>query len=432
MPFETTTPPPRRIAVIGGGISGMAAAHALSRNHSVTLIEAAPRLGGHARTIMAGKRGDQPVDTGFIVFNKVNYPNLLRLFQELDVPLAVSDMSFAASLGGGAIEYSTQTLDTVFAQRRNTLNPRFLRMVRDILRWNARAADSANDTSLSLRAFLDQLGVGQAFRDWYLGPISGAIWSTPSQDVMDFPAAAMVKFFANHHLLSNTGQHTWYTVDGGSIAYVSRLQKFLKRVGVDIRLGAAVQGVRRTQDGAEVRLAGAEWEAFDDVVLATHSDQSLAMISDPTPDETRILSQIRYQTNAAITHSDASLMPKRRKCWASWNYAEPASGRPEKIGLTYWMNRLQPIPQDDPLFVSLNPQAAIREELIHDETTFSHPVYDLEMMAAVADLRALNGTRATWFCGAWMHNGFHEDGYRSALDVVSGFERRDAMPMAAE
>lgn len=432
MPFETTTTRPRRIAVIGGGISGMAAAHTLSRDHSVTLIEAGPKLGGHARTILAGKRGDQPVDTGFIVFNKVNYPNLVRLFEELDVPIAVSDMSFAASLRGGALEYSTQTLDTVFAQRRNLARPKFLRMVRDILKWNKHAAEAASGSDLSLGDLLDQMGLGQTFRDWYLGPISGAIWSTPSIDVMNFPAAALVKFFSNHHLLSNSGQHVWYTVEGGSTAYVSRLQASLARKGVDIRLNAPVRGLRRHVSGPEILLDGAEWEQFDEVVLATHADQSLAMLSDPTPDEQRALSRIRFQPNAAVTHSDPALMPQRRKVWASWNYAEPDGAAPDKLGLTYWMNRLQPIPMDDPLFVSLNPQRTPREELTHDEILFRHPVYDLSMMSAVEALKGLNGTKSTWFCGAWMHNGFHEDGFRSALDVAAGLQRRDAVPIAAE
>nr|WP_281271263.1 FAD-dependent oxidoreductase [Jannaschia seohaensis] len=418
--------------MVGGGISGMAAAHALSRQHAVTLIEAEPRLGGHARTILAGRRGDQPVDTGFIVFNKVNYPNLLALFEELDVPIADSDMSFAASLQGGRIEYSTQTLDTVFAQRRNFANPRFLRMVRDILRWNARAADEANDTSLTLRAFLDSLGLGESFRNWYLGPISGAIWSTPSQNVMDFPAAAMVRFFANHHLLANTGQHDWFTVEGGSTAYVSRLEAYLRRMGVNLRLGAPVRGIRRSGDGVSIRLQGGEWEGFDEVVLATHSDDSLKLLSDPSPRETALLSRIRYQSNRAVTHRHDALMPKRKKCWASWNYNEPAGARPEQLGLTYWMNRLQPIPTSDPLFVSLNPQIAIPEEEIYDETWFRHPVYDLAMMDAVEGVRAMNGANGTWFCGAWMHNGFHEDGMRSALDVVEAMTRRDAIGIAAE
>ncbi|TFL20200.1 cyclopropane-fatty-acyl-phospholipid synthase [Jannaschia formosa] len=409
----------------------MAAAHSLSRSHAVTLIEAEPRLGGHARTILAGKRGDQPVDTGFIVFNKVNYPRLLALFEELDVPIADSDMSFAASLAGGRVEYSTQTLDTMFAQRRNLANPPFLRMVRDILRWNGRAANEANDTTLSLRQFLDSLGLGRSFRDWYLGPISGAIWSTPSQNVMEFPAAAMVRFFANHHLLANTGQHDWFTVAGGSTAYVSRLEARLRRVGVDIRLGAGVRGIRRGPGGPELALRGGAWEEFDEIVLATHADDSLRLLTDPSPAERALLSRIRYQSNHAVTHNHAALMPRRRKCWASWNYNEPAGARPDQLGLTYWMNRLQPIPQDDPLFVSLNPQMPIPEEAIFDEITYRHPLYDLAMMDAVEGVRRMNGTRGTWFCGAWMHSGFHEDGIRSAFDVVDAMERRDALGVAA-
>jgi len=430
LPFPNSTTPPRRIAVIGGGISGLAAAHALAPNHAVTLIEAAPRLGGHARTVLAGRRGDQPVDTGFIVYNKVNYPNLVRLFDDLDVPIADSDMSFAASLEGGRIEYSLQSPDTVFAQRRNLLSPRFVRMVRDIFRFNARAAEAAIDPTLPLRDFLDRLGMGQTFRDWYLGPISGAIWSTPSRNVMDFPAQAMIQFFQNHNLLSHTGQHKWYTVQGGSIEYVRRLQAHLQRQHVTLRMGAPVQGIRRIPGGAEVRTHGGEWEVFDDVILATHSDDSLALLSDATPGEIAMLSRIRYHDNDAVLHADASVMPKRRKVWASWNYAEQAT-RPDRIGLTYWMNRLQPIPQDDPMFSTLNPQQEIREELIYDRNTFRHPIYDLAMMKAVEGIRARNGTDHTWFCGAWMKNGFHEDGFASALDVVEAMGRRQRPAIAA-
>ncbi|SDZ03434.1 hypothetical protein SAMN05444004_105117 [Jannaschia faecimaris] len=409
----------------------MAAAQALATDNQVTLIEAEPRLGGHARTVLAGKRGDQPVDTGFIVFNKVNYPNLLQMFTDLDVPIADSDMSFAASLDGGRVEYSLQTADTMFAQRRNLVSPRFLRMVRDIFRFNARAADAAHDPDLPLRDFLSQMGLGQAFCDWYLGPISGAIWSTPSQNVMDFPAQAMVRFFENHALLGHTGQHDWFTVQGGSVEYVRRLQGHMTRLGVDLRLGAPVQGVRRTEFGADIRINGDEWEAFDDVVLATHSDVSLRLLSDATEAETALLSNVRYQDNDAVLHADASVMPKLKKVWASWNYAEQAA-RPDRIGLTYWMNRLQPIPQDDPLFSTLNAQQPIREELIYDQKTFRHPVYDLAMMAAVNGIKERNGTDNTWFCGAWMKNGFHEDGFASALDVVDGMARRQALAVAAE
>ncbi|MEM7643024.1 MAG: FAD-dependent oxidoreductase [Pseudomonadota bacterium] len=431
MPFENSSIAPRRIAVIGGGISGMAAAHALSRLHAVTLIEAEPRLGGHARTVIAGRNGDQPVDTGFIVFNKVNYPEMLKLFDDLEVPVAESDMSFAASFGNGALEYSLQTADTMFAQRSNLLKPRFLRMVRDIFHFNANATDAAHDPNLSLGQFLDGLGVGQAFRDWYIGPISGAIWSTPSQNVMEFPAHAMVAFFQNHALLSHTGQHKWFTVRGGSVEYIRRLQLRMERLGVEIRLGAPVDGIRRFPGGAAVKCTSGAWENFDEVVLATHSDDSLAMLTDPSPEETAILSRIRYQPNEAILHADPRAMPRRRKVWASWNYAEPDGKTPDRIGLTYWMNRLQPIPKDDPMFVTLNPQTEIKEALIYDTASFRHPVYDLSMMAAVEEVKAMNGARATWFCGAWMRNGFHEDGMASGLDVANGITRRGPVGIAA-
>ncbi|WP_281824415.1 NAD(P)/FAD-dependent oxidoreductase [Jannaschia rubra] len=422
--------PLRRIAIVGAGIGGMIAAHALAPRHRVTLFEAESRAGGHARTILAGRNGDRPVDTGFIVWNRANYPNLVALFDDLGVPVAESDMSFAASLDGGRVEYSLRTADTMFAQRRNLLSPRFLRMVRDIFRFNAHAADAACDPDLPLGAFLDRLGMGPEFRDWYLAPISGAIWSTPTRQVMEFPAQAMMRFFRNHNLLSHKGQHQWYTVRGGSAEYVARLTARLARMGVEQRLGTPVRAIRRDAPGVEV-LAGQGPERFDDVVLATHADDSLRLLADPRPHETALLSRVRFQDNEAVLHADPSVMPRRRKVWAAWNYAEQAA-RPDRIGLTYWMNRLQPIPQDDPLFSTLNPQRPIREDLIHDVTTFRHPVYDLPMMQAVEGLRAANGTDRTWFCGAWMRNGFHEDGFVSALDVADAMAARDPVQVAAE
>lgn len=410
----------------------MAAAHALCATHAVTLIEAEPRLGGHARTIQAGRHGAQPVDTGFIVYNKVNYPNLVRLFEDLGVPEQESDMSFAASLDGGRVEYSLQTADTMFAQRKNLLSPRFVGMVRDIFKFNARAARDDIDPDLPLSVFLDEMGLGQAFRDWYLGPISGAIWSTPSDDVMAFPARALIRFFDNHNLLHHTGQHIWYTVKGGSIEYVRRLEAHLRQTGVELRLGAPVQGIRRTSVGAEIRLHGGTWESFDDVILATHSDDSLQMLSDPSADEARLLSQVRYQPNRAVLHADRTAMPRLRKVWASWNYREPSGPKPEHLGLTYWMNRLQSIPEEDPIFSTLNPHLPIREETIYDETVFRHPVYDTAMADAVAGIKAMNGANATWFCGAWMRDGFHEDGFASALDVVDAMALQRPLPVAAE
>ena len=431
MPFETPAAPARRIAVIGAGVSGLAAAHLLGRTHRVVLYEAEPRLGGHARTVIAGKRGDQPVDTGFIVFNRVNYPNLVRLFEELDVPTTESTMSFGASFGGGRFEYALQSLDSLFAQRSNLLDPRYLRMLRDILRFFARGRTLQHEEGLTVDDMIVRLGLGRWFRDRFLLPFSGAIWSTPAEEIGAFPCAALIRFFDNHNLLQYSNQHQWYTVRGGSIQYVHRMQAAMDAAGTEIRTGAPVAGVRRTATGVEVRARGAEWEAFDEVVFAAHSDQSLAMLSDPSPEEIAALSKVRYQPNRAVLHADASVMPLRRKCWASWVYTETPGQAPGPVSLSYWMNSLQPIPDSDPMFVTLNARRPIREELIYDEAEFSHPVYDLAALQGQAEVRALNGTRNTWFCGAWMRNGFHEDGFASAVDVVTAMGRRDPAEVAA-
>jgi len=423
MPFETAPSAPRRIAVIGAGISGMAAAWMLAPGHHVTLFEAGPRLGGHARTVLAGKRGDQPVDTGFIVFNHANYPNLTAMFQALDVPTAPASMGFGASFDNGACEYALQSMDTVFASRRNLADPRFLRMLRDILRFNARAVEVARD-DMTIGGLMDALGMGRWFRERYIQPFSGAIWSTPKDRIMDFPARPMMEFFRNHALLSPKGQHQWHTVRGGSVEYVTRLERDLRTRGVQIRLGAPVAGVRRRPGGVQVRPEGGDWEGFDEVILATHSDTALAMLADPTPPEAAALGAIRYQDNHAVLHADASIMPKRRKVWSSWTYTEHGPQDRERISLSYWMNALQPIPQDDLLIVTLNATRPIREELTYDSHSFRHPVYDRGAFDAQAVLRRLNGAGGLWFAGAWMKNGFHEDGFASAVDVVQAMAAR--------
>ena len=420
-----------RVAVIGGGISGLGAAHMLGKTHRVTLFESEPRLGGHARTRFAGKTGEQPVDTGFIVFNHANYPYLSALFDQLNVPLAKSSMSFGASIGGGALEYALTSLDALFAQRRNAFSPRFLGMVRDILRFNSNAERIARDESLTLREFLSLLGTGDWFRDHYLLPLSGAIWSTPTERIMDFPAYAMVRFFRNHALLGVTGQHQWYTIEGGSIQYVERLERSLAEMGVDLRLGAPVQSVRRAAGKVFVRAWGGEEEVFDQVILATHSDDSLALLADPSEAERAALGAIRYQPNDIVLHSDERMMPKNRKTWASWVYTEDAKTPSDRIDLTYWMNSLQPIPKDDPLFVTLNTKRTIREELIHDQVTLRHPVYDLAALEGQRQVSELNGAQNTWYCGAWMKNGFHEDGLSSAVDVVRAIRSVENLRAAA-
>ncbi|MFN4202278.1 MAG: NAD(P)/FAD-dependent oxidoreductase [Tabrizicola sp.] len=431
MPFEQFGPAPRRIAVIGGGISGMAAAHLLADRNSVVLFESEPRLGGHARTVIAGKRKDQPVDTGFIVFNRVNYPHLVRLFEKLAVPVTESCMSFGASIRGGALEYGLASLDTIFAQRRNAFNPRFLRMLTDILHFNRNAEAVANDPAMTIGELLARLGTGAWFRDHYITPFSGAIWSTPTRGILDFPAQALVRFFRNHALMDYDGQHQWYTVKGGSVEYVRRLQGAMVAQGVDIRTGSPVASVRREAGSVFVRAHGAEAELFDDVVFATHSDITLRLLADGSPEETGALAAIRYQPNEAVLHSDPALMPKSRKVWSSWSYVEPKSGPGDRIDLTYWMNSLQPIPQDDPLFVTLNTTRPIRDELIHDVTTFHHPVFDVAALAAQDRIRTMNGSRNTWFCGAWMRNGFHEDGFASAVEVVQAMAERHAFRLVA-
>ena len=422
----------RNIAVIGAGISGMGAAYALAQHHRVTLYESGATLGGHARTIVAGRNGNQPVDTGFIVFNYANYPNLTKLFDDLNVPVCKSNMSFGASLKGGEIEYALATLGAVFAQKKNLLNPKFLRMTADILRFNAKGLKAANDTSMTVRDLLAKLGTGEWFRDYYLLPLSGAIWSTPVEQILDFPAYALMNFFENHALLSHKGQHQWYTVNGGSVEYVRRLQAALERREVDIRLNTAVKGVRRNPVGVLVQTAEEAPEFYDEVIFATHSDDSLRLLEDATEFERTQLSAVQYQPNDIILHADPSVMPKNKHCWSSWVYTEAADKISDRIDLSYWMNSLQPIPKDDPHFVTLNTTRPIKQELIYDQTTFRHPVYDLAALQAQQSIAAQNGTHHTWFCGAWMKNGFHEDGLSSGLDVATAIDAQTALRVAAE
>ncbi|MEL6682250.1 MAG: FAD-dependent oxidoreductase [Pseudomonadota bacterium] len=433
MPFETSTALPRKIAVIGAGISGMGAAHALAKDHRVVLFEAENRLGGHARTKMAGRNGDQVVDTGFIVFNYANYPNLTKLFEHLDVPVVKSNMSFGASFSGGQFEYALSNLDALFAQRRNIISPRFYRMLRDITRFNRHGlAISKADETLTIGGLLKALDLGDFFRDHYLLPFSGAIWSTPKEKIMDFPAYALMRFFDNHALLGVTGQHQWYTVQGGSREYVSRLASDMLQRGIDMRLGTGVQAVRRSPLGAEIKTYGGTWEAFDEVVFATHSDDTLKMLTDATSVERSVLGAVRYQPNRIVLHSDTSIMPKRKQVWSSWIYTEDQTSNSQEIDLTYWMNSLQPWLKSEDIMVTLNSNRPIREEMIWDEVTLRHPVYDLEALAAQEAVVAMNGSNRTWFCGAWMKNGFHEDGLASALDVVHALNAVEHLQMAAE
>ena len=313
---------PKKIAVIGGGISGLGAAYVLSNTYQVTLFEAENRLGGHARTVFAGNNGNQAVDTGFIVFNYPNYPELSQLFSELNVPIAESNMTFGASLEDGTIEYALRNFDAIFAQRKNVLNPRFVKMVWDINRFNTIGLTVADDESLTVGQFLQKLKTGDWFRDYYLLPLSGAIWSTPTEKILDFPAYAMLQFFKNHALLSRSGQHQWYTVKGGSREYVNRLENVLAQKQVEIRVKTPVASVTRHQTGVVVKTYSCEPQTFDEVVFATHSDDTLSLLSDPSKFEQQNLGSIKYQNNDVVLHSDVTVMPKLHKCWSSWVYTE--------------------------------------------------------------------------------------------------------------
>ena len=424
MPFEFGLAAPKKVAVIGGGVSGLSAAEHLSNDHHVTLFEAGQRLGGHARTVNAGKDANQPVDTGFIVYNYRNYPHLTAMFDRLDVPVKKSDMSFGVSVKKGTLEYSLNTVNTMFGQRSNLCRVNFYRLLLDIVKFNQRSGEMVKGSDKTLRELLAELGTGKWHRDYYILPFAGAIWSTSLDKMLDFPADALMRFFKNHGLLSHREHLQWYTVDGGSIEYVSRLETALRENDVTIRRGAYVNGVRRTGLGVELRLQGGDWQRFDDVVFACHSDQALAMMEDPSEDEKALLGAIKYQPNQAVLHADPSVMPKRKRVWSAWNYVADETPLTEPVGVTYWMNKLQSIQESDPIFQSLNPNRPIREELIYDQKEFMHPVFDKAAMNAQTKIKALQGTRNTWFCGAYLRNGFHEDGYASGVDMAAVFQKQ--------
>ncbi len=418
-PLRTDTPARRRrIAVIGAGISGLGAAWVLSRNHDVVLFEAAERLGGHARTLIVGTRGREvPVDTGFIVFNRVNYPNLCRLFDRLGVPVRRSDMSFAVSVNGGAIEYGCRNVRAALAQPANATKPGFWRMFRDIAVFNRTAlAESSGDPDLTLAGLIRRQRLGSWFERYYLLPMSGAIWSTPRAQMLNFPAAVLARFFANHGLLSFTGHHRWWTVVGGSRNYVSRMAASMD---AQVRLRTTVEAVTRGPNEVRVKAPGREAETFDSVVFACHADTALAILKDAGTAERRVLGRIPFRRNRIVLHTDSRLMPRRRACWSSWVYLAKSQADEEQASVTYWMNSLQGIPSDTPLFATLNPSIPVHESRILDEHPFDHPHYDFSALAAQAQLPFIQGRANTWYCGAWTGMGFHEDGLASALRVAA-------------
>jgi predicted NAD/FAD-binding protein len=406
-----------RIAVIGTGISGLSAAYFLDRRHDVTVYEKEARLGGHSRTVEIVQDGRRiAVDTGFIVFNARNYPNLTALFRTLGVATRDSDMSFALTVADGWLEWGAKDLNAILAQRRNLLRPQFHKLFADVMRFNAKAqAEVARFPHLTVAGLIRSLNLGDWFRRHYLLPMAGAIWSCPPSRILDYPAATLVRFFANHNLLSLRGQPQWRTVEGGAKVYVEKLAQAL---GGRIRKGCGVAAVTRTARGARIVDTDGSVAFYDDVVFACHSDQALALLRDATPDERAALGAIRYQPNLAVLHKDARFMPKRKACWASWVYNSSGEGDAPAVSVTYWMNSLQGIDKRVPLFVTLNPAREIGPGDVYDACRFAHPVLDVNAMRAQAALETMQGRAHTWFCGAYLGHGFHEDGLASAMRVA--------------
>ena len=399
------------VAVVGAGISGMACAWLLAQRHRVTLYEAAPRLGGHTHTVDVGA---QPVDTGFIVYNEATYPNLVALFDHLGVKTQPSEMSFAVSLDDGRLEYAGGDLAGLFAQRRNLVSPRFLGMIRDLLRFYREAPGKlAGLEALSLGAFLERDGYGRAFQEDHLLPMAAAIWSAPARTLLDFPAASFVRFCENHGLLKVTDRPIWRTVTGGSRSYIGPLTA---PYADGIRLGHAVTSIERGTGGVTLRDGTGASAHHDRIVLATHADQALAMLAQPSDAERARLGAFRYGRNRAVLHTDPTLMPCRRRTWSSWNYLGRRGGDTDGLCVTYWMNRLQALPVSPDYFVTLNPTrepaSILREDL------YEHPVFDLGALAAQKRLWSLQGAGGVWFCGAHFGAGFHEDGLQSGLAVA--------------
>lgn len=457
--------------MIGSGIAGLACARALTQQgrHHVTLYEAGSHFGGHTNTIDVTLDGiTHPVDTGFLVFNQRTYPNLIRLFAELGVPVAKSEMSFSVSVAG-AVEWAGTNLASVFAQPGNLVNPRFLGMLRDIVRFNRAATAAVRDSAhtpmrgaeplpepfsgvsarlaaatastaagtISLGTYLERGRYGRAFRDWYLLPMAGAIWSCPAAAMLDYPFATFVRFCHNHGLLQVRNRPQWFTVKNGARQYVSRITAALS----DARCHTPVRAVRRAEGSADAGVlvdASDGVERFDAVVLACHSDQALALLEQPSDAERAVLSAIRYQPNVAWLHTDTALLPQRRAAWAAWNYlgGGSAASDTDAVCVTYLMNKLQPLPFTTPLMVTLNPSAPPLSAKVIARIEYAHPVFDAAAIAAQQALENTQGSGRVWFAGAWTGYGFHEDGLVSGEAVAAALGRRSLqgrphLPIAA-
>jgi len=433
-----------KVAVVGSGVSGLAAAYHLLPHVHVTMLESGNYFGGHAHTVdvtLPTAQGTQTwgIDTGFLVYNERTYPRLIALLAELGVETAPSDMSFSVQVpgahGAGALEWSGSNLATVFSQKRNLLSPRFLGMLADLLRFNrlcTQLAVKGEELELSepLQAFLERHRFGTAFRDWYFLPMLGCIWSCPTDQMLQFPVATMIRFCHNHGLLQVNNRPQWHTVVGGSRHYVEKIVASIP----DARLNTPVRQIERDDAGVNLH-TDKGIERFDHVVLATHSDQSLKLLRHPTKAETEVLGAIRYQPNRAVLHTDTSVLPLSASAWAAWNYERAAENHQEssRVCLHYLLNKLQPLPFEQAIVETLNPVRPIASEKILAEFEYSHPVFDLPAIEAQKRVPELQGEQHTWYCGAWTGYGFHEDGLKSGLAVAEALlaHTRQARKVAA-
>ena len=419
-----------RIAVVGAGIAGLGSAWLLQKQgHAVTLYEADGRLGGHTHTVDVTQDGvTAPVDTGFLVFNDRTYPKLIALFDELGIESVASDMSFSARIDAAGLEWAGTNVSALFAQPSSALRPGFWQMLRDIVRFNRETTALVAGGALphvTLGEFLDAGRYGAPFRDWYLLPMAAAIWSSPKRDIPGFPLPTFLRFCHNHGLLRILDRPQWRTVRGGGRTYVAKIAARLS----DVRHATPVRRIRRGTQGVTVEAAGRA-EHYDEVVLACHSDQALSLLADPTPGETRLLAAVRYQPNRVVLHTDTTLLPRTRRAWSAWNYLEAAdSCGTRSVAVSYLINKLQPLPFPTPVIVTLNPPFDPDPALTIDEFVYAHPLLDASALEAQKGIDALQGLRGTWYAGAWLGYGFHEDGLRSAHAVAAGIARRTVAPM---
>ncbi|MCX6952336.1 MAG: FAD-dependent oxidoreductase [Verrucomicrobia bacterium] len=426
------------LAIIGTGIAGLGCAHFLHRHFDLTLFEQNDYVGGHTNTVTAtepGTRRSVPIDTGFMVFNKVTYPHLTRLFTQLDVPIKKTDMSFSVRHADTGLEFAGSSLNHLFAQRKNLFRPRFYRMLAAINRFNREAIAALEDPAAqneTLGDYVRRRGYGEDFFNLYLVPMSSAVWSTPPELMLAFPATSLLRFFHNHGFLGLNTQHQWWTVDGGAKTYV---EKIIVPFRDRLHLRQAATRVIRTPRGVTVMTATGEARTFDHVILACHGDQALRLIVNPTADEARLLAEFHYQPNIATLHTDESVMPRTKLAWSAWNYeiARDGGSGPASTATHYWMNKLQGVSDRENFFVTINRPESIAPEHVLRRISYEHPLFSLGAVRAQTEIPALNqsarDTTHTYFVGAWQRYGFHEDGLLSAVRLAEQLLRRD--PWAA-